>query len=112
MTDAAGKLVSITHTGSAPLPVGTNEVAMAAGLLDVGDTVPDSAFIDQNNRRRSFSEWKGTPTLVTFIYTTLSAAEFLSAPDAEIRGDSARRIAGSGAQGAIQARLGVVRSGA
>ena len=26
-------------------------------------------FIDQDDRRRAFSEWRGTPTLVTFIYT-------------------------------------------
>jgi protein SCO1/2 len=42
---------------------------MAGGLLEVGDPMPDAAFIDQHDARRAFSEWKGTPTLVTFIYT-------------------------------------------
>lgn len=64
-----GKLVAITHTGSAPLPSSTNEVAMAGGILEVGDPMPDAALIDQTDRRRSLSEWKGTPVLVTFIYT-------------------------------------------
>jgi protein SCO1/2 len=62
-------LTSITHKGDAPLPDSTNEVAMAEGILDVGDVMPDTALIDQNDRRRSLSEWRGSPVLVTFIYT-------------------------------------------
>jgi protein SCO1 len=69
VTDVSGKLTAITHTGSAPLPSGSNIAAMAGSLLDVGDPVPDVALIDQNNRRRSLSEWKGTLTVITFIYT-------------------------------------------
>src|SRR5712692_4190572 len=67
--DAKGRLVEIVHTGSAPLPANSTRVAMASGVLDVGDAVPDAALIDQANRRRSFSEWKGTATVLTFIYT-------------------------------------------
>jgi protein SCO1/2 len=64
-----GKLTAITHKGDAPLPSSTNEVAMAEGILEPGDPMPDAALIDQTDRRRSLSEWRGTPTLVTFIYT-------------------------------------------
>ncbi len=64
-----GKLTAITHKGDAPLPDSTNEVAMAEGILDVGDAMPDAALIDQTDRRRSLSEWRGSPVLVTFIYT-------------------------------------------
>lgn len=64
-----GKLTAITHKGDAPLPSSTNEVAMAEGILEAGDPMPDAALIDQTDRRRSLSEWRGTPTLVTFIYT-------------------------------------------
>ncbi len=64
-----GKLTAITHKGDAPLPDSTNEVAMAEGILDVGDAMPDAALIDQTDRRRSLSEWRGAPVLVTFIYT-------------------------------------------
>jgi protein SCO1/2 len=70
-----GTLVAVTHVGWAPLP-DDNTAAMAAGLLDVGDTVPDAAFIDQANRRRSFSEWAGTTTLLTFIYTRCPLPNF------------------------------------
>lgn len=64
-----GKLTAITHKGDAPLPASTNEVAMAEGILEPGDLMPDVALIDQTDRRRSLSEWRGTPALVTFIYT-------------------------------------------
>lgn len=64
-----GTLTAITHKGDAPLPSSTNEVAMAEGILEAGDVMPDAALIDQDDRRRSLSEWRGTPVLVTFIYT-------------------------------------------
>lgn len=74
--DSIGTLVEITHTGTAPLPTDSNTVALAAGVLDIGDAVPDAAFIDQADRRRSFSEWKGSPTVVTFIYTSCPLPNF------------------------------------
>jgi len=67
--DAVGRLVEIVHTGSAPLPEGANALAVASGVLDVGDAVPDAAFIDQSNHRRAFSEWTGAPVVLTFLYT-------------------------------------------
>ena len=73
--DRGARLVAITHTGTAPLP-SPSEVGLAAGVLDVGDAVPDAAFIDERDRRRSFSEWKGTLTLVTFIYTECPLPNF------------------------------------
>jgi len=74
--DTEGRIVEITHTGNAPLPDRDNTASLAAGVLDVGDSAPDAALIDQNNRRRSFSEWRGTPTLVTFIYTRCPLPNF------------------------------------
>ena len=73
--DSGVKLIALERTGTAPLP-SASEVALAAGVLDVGDEVPDAAFIDQNDKRRSFAEWKGTPTLVTFIYTQCPVPTF------------------------------------
>jgi protein SCO1/2 len=74
--DMIGRLVEITRTGTAPLPDLTNEAELAAGLLEVGDEVPDAAFIDQTDRRRSFSEWRGGDVLVTFIYTQCPLPNF------------------------------------
>jgi protein SCO1/2 len=70
VSNSQGRIVAITHRGEAPIPETANQVAMASGLLAVGDEVPDAAFIDQLDRRRSFAEWRGTHTLVTFIYTS------------------------------------------
>jgi len=68
VSDALGRIVALTTTGHEPLP-DSNTALVATELLAVGDQVPDAALIDQDDRRRSFSEWFGTPTLVTFIYT-------------------------------------------
>jgi protein SCO1/2 len=64
-----GRLVALTRTGHSPLPESSNSALLAAELLAVGDSVPDAALIDERDRRRYLSEWFGTPTLVTFIYT-------------------------------------------
>lgn len=69
VSDALGTITALTHTGKAPLPQNANELALASGILGLGDDVPDAAFVDQTDRRRSFSEWKGSMTLLTFIYT-------------------------------------------
>lgn len=74
--DTEGRIVEIAHTGTAPLPNRDNTAAMAAGVLEVGDSAPDAALLDQNDRRRSFSEWRGTPTLLTFIYTRCPLPNF------------------------------------
>jgi protein SCO1/2 len=76
VTDSRGVIVALTHTGTAPLPPASAADAMAAGILQPGDPLPDTAFIDQNDRRRALSEWKGALTLVTFIYTRCPLPNF------------------------------------
>lgn len=73
-----GRIVTITHVGHAPLP-DTNTAAMMEGILAVGDRLPDAALIDQQDRRRSLSEWIGTPTVITFIYTRCPLPNFCPA---------------------------------
>ena len=53
--------------------------AGSEGILAVGDRVPDAALIDQQDRRRSLSEWIGTPTVITFIYTRCPLPNFCPA---------------------------------
>jgi protein SCO1/2 len=74
--DMIARLVEVTRTGTAPLPELTNETELAAGLLEVGDEVPDAAFVDQADKRRSFAEWRGSHVLVTFIYTLCPLPNF------------------------------------
>jgi len=71
-----GRLVAITHAGEAPLPADSNAAAMAGAVLVEGEAVPDAAFIDQADLRRSFSEWRGSATLLTFIYTRCPLPNF------------------------------------
>ena len=42
----------------------------------VGEIVPDVALIDQNDQRRSFNDWRGSLTLITFIYTRCPLPNF------------------------------------
>jgi protein SCO1/2 len=73
--DGGPKIVAIAHVGEAPLPP-ENEVGMASGLLEVGEIVPDVALIDQHDQRKSFNDWRGSFTLVTFIYTRCPLPNF------------------------------------
>ncbi|HKW01129.1 MAG TPA: SCO family protein [Vicinamibacterales bacterium] len=73
--DGGPRLIAITHTGEAPLPP-DNEVGMAAGLLEVGEIVPDVALVDQHDQRKSFNDWRGSLTLITFIYTRCPLPNF------------------------------------
>lgn len=74
--NGVGRIVEVVHAGTEPLPADANQAGMAAGILDVGDPVPDAAFIDQTDRRRSVSEWKGTVTVLTFTYTRCPLPDF------------------------------------
>ena len=76
VSDALGTLTAITKTGSSPLPANTNEAMLVAGILAEGDEVPDAALIDQDDRRRSLAEWRGTITLFTFTYTRCPLPDF------------------------------------
>jgi protein SCO1/2 len=66
VTASLGRLTAIVETGTAPLP---DPSMMPVAMLAVGDEIPDAAFVDQQDRRRSLVEWRGTPTLITFVYT-------------------------------------------
>jgi protein SCO1/2 len=70
------RLVEIAHVGSAPLTDNPNKSAMASGILDIGDPMPDVALIDQTDKRRTLAEWKGAPMVMTFIYTRCPLPDF------------------------------------
>jgi protein SCO1/2 len=63
------RLTQIERTGFSALPDDSNAAAIAGNLLEVGDLLPDAAFIDQRDRRRSMAEWRGTVVMLTFVYT-------------------------------------------
>lgn len=90
VTGSNARLRDVTRTGTAPLPDNTNEVALAAGLLEVGDPVPDAALIDQADRRRSLSEWNGMATVYGFTYTSCPLPNFCPLIEKHFAGLQAR----------------------
>ena len=67
-------LSAIRKVGQAPLekpPAEAPNPPASAGfeLLKPGEAVPDSAFVDQSGQKRRFSAFKGSPVVMTFIYT-------------------------------------------
>jgi len=67
-------LTNIKKVGQAPLekpPAEAPAPSASSGfeLLKPGDAVPDARFVDQNGKTRSFGGFKGSPVVMTFIYT-------------------------------------------
>src|SRR6185503_19295907 len=73
-------LTAIKKVGSAPLepPAAAANPSAASGfeLLKPGETVPDGSFLDQGGKKRRFSDFKGAPVVMTFIYTRCPIATF------------------------------------
>lgn len=74
-------LTTIRKVGTAPLekpPADAPNPPASSGfeLLKPGETVPDGSFLDQDGRKRRFSDFKGAPVVMTFIYTRCPIATF------------------------------------
>jgi len=73
-------LTDVKKVGEAPLPGPPAEPAPSASsgfeLLKPGEAVPDTTFLDQDGQKRTFAAFKGTPLLVTFIYTSCPMVAF------------------------------------
>jgi len=67
-------LSEVKKVGEAPL----EKPAASSGfeLLNPGEAVPDSPFVDQDGRKRPFSSFKGAPVALTFIYTKCPIPDF------------------------------------
>jgi protein SCO1/2 len=102
VSESLGRLVALTRTGHEPLSEHSNSALLAAELLAVGDAVPDAALIDQQDRRRSLSEWFGTPTLVTFIYTRCPLPSFCPLMDRQFAAIQQRAAANPALGGRIR----------
>lgn len=72
-------LSAITKTGSAPLPEDartTMPVATNVHILQAGDAVPSTTLRDQDNAPVALTDFKGSATAVTFIYTRCPLPQF------------------------------------
>jgi protein SCO1/2 len=70
------RLTTVERTGLEALPSNTNAAAIPGNLRSVGDLLPDAAFIDESDQRRAISEWRGSATMITFIYTRCPLPNF------------------------------------
>jgi protein SCO1 len=71
---AGARIRNIRKVGTAPLEKPPADAPMPKAssgfeLIMPGDPVPDASFVDQDGKKRRFSSFKGTPVLMTFIYT-------------------------------------------
>jgi protein SCO1/2 len=67
-------LRDIRKVGQAPLekpPADTPNPTASSGfeLLKPGEAVPDTRFLDQDGKTRTLADFKGSPVVMTFIYT-------------------------------------------
>ena len=63
-------LMNVKRVGEAPLETTTSPSASSGfELLKPGEEVPNVTFTDQDGRSRDFASYRGTPVVVTFIYT-------------------------------------------
>ncbi|HKB10914.1 MAG TPA: SCO family protein [Vicinamibacterales bacterium] len=67
-------LRNVRKVGSAPLEKPPADAPMPSAssgfeLIKPGEPAPDAAFVDQDGRKRRFSSFKGSPVVMTFIYT-------------------------------------------
>jgi protein SCO1 len=74
-------LTAIRKVGQAPLEKAPPEAPMPTAssgfeLLKPGEAVPNGSFLDQDGKKRSFSAFKGSRIVMTFIYTTCPLPTF------------------------------------
>ena len=72
-------LSAIKKTGTAPLPDDARTTIPAAAgvhILQAGDTVPDTALIDQDGRPITLKDFRGSALAVSFIYTRCPLPQF------------------------------------
>ena len=68
-------LTKVRRIGEAPLEAPPAEAVQATSassgfeLLKPGEMVPDSKFVDQDGRKRTFKAFRGSRVVLTFIYT-------------------------------------------
>ncbi len=74
--DTWSRLTSVEVTGKEPITAMPAELALAEGLIAVGDPLPAGTFVDQDGRGRSLDEWRGGPFAITFTYTRCPIPEF------------------------------------
>jgi protein SCO1/2 len=66
----------LTVTGFREVDPTTVPPADGSAIIQPGDLVRDAALVDQDNKRRTLSEWRGHRLALTFVYTRCPLPEF------------------------------------
>ena len=69
-------LSQIAKTGHAPVDAASAPEITASDMLKVGDPVPDTPLIDENNATRPLTSLKGHRVALTFMYTRCPQPDF------------------------------------
>jgi protein SCO1/2 len=69
-------LSRIDKTGHAPVDNAGAPPLTASQMLQPGDTVPDTALVDESNSARPLSSYKGHRVALTFMYTRCPLPDF------------------------------------
>jgi protein SCO1/2 len=76
VTDEEAWLSTLEKTGWAPFPEKAEGEAKSFELLKPGDEIPDVTLIDQAGASFRLSSLRGSPVLLTFIYTRCPLPDF------------------------------------
>jgi len=84
-------LKDVKKVGSAPLEKSAAPSASSGfELLKPGEAVPNTVFIDQDNKVRDFASFKNSVVLITFIYTKCPMPDFCPLMDRNFKTIQAR----------------------
>jgi protein SCO1/2 len=83
-------LKDVKKVGSAPLEAPAPSASSGFELLKPGETVPNTVFIDQDNKVRDFASFRNSVVLVTFIYTKCPMPDFCPLMDRHFKTIQAR----------------------
>ncbi len=76
VTDEEAWLSTLEKTGWAPFPEKAEGERKTFSLLKPGEAVPDATLVDQQGQPFRLSSLRGSPVLLTFIYTRCPLPEF------------------------------------
>jgi protein SCO1/2 len=76
VAETEAHLTNLTKTGHAPIEDATAPPITDSQILKPGDSVPDTALLDENNVSRPLTSLKGHRVAVTFIYLRCPLPEF------------------------------------
>jgi protein SCO1/2 len=76
VSDTDAWLTRIEKTGTAPLPEPVADTTTRIDLLRPGDVVPDTPLTDDQGHSLALSDWRGSASAITFIYTRCPLPQF------------------------------------